>query len=319
MNPQSTAFIFPGQGSQKPGMGRELYEARPEAREIFDRADEVFAESHPDVSLSRLCFEGTEEDLRRTSITQPALFTVSAAALAVLRAEGVEAGWCAGHSLGEYTALFAAGSLDFDTALALVAARGAAMERAGRERPGAMAAAIGLDSAAIEGVCREAAPAGVVVAANWNSPEQVVLSGEVEAVDRAVELAKAAGAKKVVKLVVGGAFHSPLMAPAAEAMRELLRNAPIRPPAMQFVANVSAEVVGDPEAIRQGLIDQITSCVRWTESVICMERGGVKDSIEVGPGKVLSGLLRRIDRSLIGHNFFDESDLSRIVGEGKKA
>jgi [acyl-carrier-protein] S-malonyltransferase len=208
MNPETVALIFPGQGSQHAGMGKALAEAFSRAREVFEEADDVLGRS-----ISRLCFEGPEEELQKTENTQPALYVTSAAALAVLRDEGLEGGMAAGHSLGEYTALHAAGALDFATGLRLVAVRGRAMAEAGRTRPGTMAAVLGLDDAKVEGVCREASgeDRGVVVAANLNSPGQIVLSGDEAAVDRALELASAAGAKRGIKLKVGGAFHSPLM------------------------------------------------------------------------------------------------------------
>lgn len=288
-------------------MGRELAEQSPEAREVFRRADEVLGRS-----ISKLCFEGSEEELRQTSNTQPALYTASAAALAALRAAGIDGTMVAGHSLGEYTALHAAGALDFATGLRLVQARGNAMAEAGRNRPGTMAALLGLPEDKVEGVCAEASSAGVVTAANLNSPTQTVISGEEAAVDRAIELAKAAGCKKGMKLNVGGAFHSPLMAEAAEKLGAELARAEIHLPVQMFINNVAAAVLKDPEAIRASLLDQLTNCVRWTDCVRKMAELGATHLIEVGPGNVLVGQLKRIDPNLKGQTFFSLSSLPAL-------
>ncbi len=301
------AFVFPGQGSQQPGMGKELSSEFASARAIFDKADEILGRS-----IKSLCLEGTEEELRKTSNTQPALFTVSAAALAVLREQGVEGSVTAGHSLGEYGALYAAGALDFETALRLVDLRGHAMEEAGRHRPGTMAALLGLDPAKAEAVCAEATGAGVVVPANFNNSMQLVISGEEAGVDRALELAKAAGCKKGTKLNVGGAFHSPLMSEAAEKLAAALADAVISAPRLKFVANVTADFISDPEAIRSELALQVTRCVRWSESVERMHSDGVTHFIEVGPGSVLTGLLKRIQSTAIGVGFGAPGDLQKV-------
>lgn len=307
MKPDSIALIFPGQGSQQAGMGKALAEAYAPARAIFEEADAVLGRP-----LSRLCFEGPEDELQRTENTQPALYTTSAAALAALRAEGFDGGVAAGHSLGEYTALYAAGALDFATGLRLVQARGRAMEEAGRRRPGTMAAVLGLDDAKVDPVCREASGDGIVVAANLNSPGQIVLSGDEAALDRALALASAKGAKRGIKLKVGGAFHSPLMEDAVALLRPELERAAIRAPRLRFVANVSADFLAEPEAIRASLLSQITSCVRWSQSVERIRDAGVTDFIEVGAGKVLTGLLRRIDKNLRGYNFGVPEDLGSL-------
>lgn len=313
MDNASVALMFPGQGSQEPGMGRDLTDAFPEAREIFERADATLGRS-----ISRLCFEGSEEELRRTSNTQPALYVVSAAALAVLRARGFDGAFALGHSLGEYTALHAAGSLDFETGLRLVDVRGRAMESAGAARPGAMAAILGLDDALLPEVCAAASRDGaVVVPANWNCPAQAVISGDPSAVEAAIEGAKAAGAKRAMPLNVGGAFHSPLMAPAREELRAALAEAVIAPPRLRFVANADADFLDDPEAIRESLARQIVSPVRWTECVRRAAAAGAGTMIEVGPGKVLVGLLKRIDKGIAGFGFSAPGDLDSLGKLGK--
>lgn len=313
MNFDHIALLFPGQGSQQAGMGKALADSYPEARAIFQEADAVLGRA-----LSRLCFEGPEDELQRTENTQPALYVTSAAALAALRTEGFDGGATAGHSLGEYTALYAAGALDFATGLKLVQARGRAMEASGRQRPGTMAAVLGLDDDKVEAACQEASGnGGVVVAANLNSPGQVVISGDESALDRALELAKSAGAKRAMKLKVGGAFHSPLMEPAVAMLKPDLEAAALSPPRLRFVANVSADFLDDPEAIRDSLLRQITSCVRWSPSIERLRDAGYSRFVEVGTGKVLTGLLRRIDKALKGSNFGAPEDLAgvREIGE----
>jgi len=313
MNTSNIALIFPGQGSQKSGMGKDFFDGCPESREIFERADSVLGRS-----ISRICFEGTEEELRQTSNTQPALFVTSAAMLAAFRSVGAEGGFVAGHSLGEYTALYAAGTLRFDDALRLVQIRADAMEAAGRERPGAMAAILNLDPAKIEEVCREASSVGIVVPANLNNAQQIVISGEEAGIDRACELAKAAGAKRALKLNVGGAFHSPLMSSASEKLAAALATVTISPPSLRFVANVSADFLADPEAIRTSLAEQILNCVRWSESIERLISAGVSHFVEVGPGNVLSGLIKRIAPDSSSFNLNSLSSLNGIVSELKQ-
>ena len=301
------ALIFPGQGSQYPGMGKELADAYPQARDVFEEASQVLGRP-----ISRLCFEGTEEELRKTSNTQPALYVASAAALAVLRSEGFDGSVVAGHSLGEYSALHAAGAIDFATGLRLVDARGRAMETAAKNRPGAMAAILGLKTEQVLAICREASSEGVVVAANINAPRQTVISGSEEALDRAIVLAREGGAKRAIKLKVSGGFHSPLMAEAVEKLRAKLEEAQISTPRLRFIANASADFLNDPDSIRQSLLNQLTVGVRWSDSVLRIASDNVNRFIEVGPGKVLTALLRRIDRALEGHNFGKPSDLQRL-------
>jgi [acyl-carrier-protein] S-malonyltransferase len=307
MGSKKIAMIFPGQGSQAVGMGKALAEAYPAARAIFEQADQVLGRS-----LSSLCFEGPEEDLKLTVNTQPALYASSAAALAVLRQEGIEPSVVAGHSLGEYTALYAAGVFDFATGLKLVQARGKAMFEAGQARPGTMAALLNLDGDAVREICEKASAKGCVVPANWNSPQQIVVSGDPAGVEEAVRLAQEAGSKRSVMLPVSGAFHSPLVQPAVDVMKGELAQAEMRAPQCAFVANVSASLVAEVEAIRQGLADQIVSCVRWAESVQTMAATGAQLFVEVGSGKVLTGLLKRIDKELTGVAFGAPADLDAV-------
>lgn len=307
MSAKTIAMIFPGQGSQTVGMGRELVEHSSAAREIFEKADAILGRP-----LSKLCFEGPEEELKLTVNTQPALYVTSAAALAVLRAEGIEPGIVAGHSLGEYSALFAAGVFDFATGLRLVQARGQAMYEAGQARPGTMAALLNLESDQVREICEKASAKGTVVPANWNSPGQIVVSGDPAAVEEAVRLAQEAGSRRSVMLPVSGAFHSPLVQPAVDVMRGELAKAELQAPRCKFVANVSAKLVDDVEAIREGLAAQIVSCVLWADSVETIAREGADLFIEVGSGKVLTGLLKRINKELRGVNFGAPGDLEAV-------
>ncbi len=282
------AFLFPGQGSQSVGMGRDWYEQTEIGRALFDRADAILG-----FPLSRICFDGPEDELKKTHHAQPGLFTCSVIVFEFLKSRGLVPAVVAGHSLGEYSALYAAGVLDLDTGLSLVRARGAAMSEAAEARPGAMAAVLGLDAVAIEAICREAAGAGIVQAANFNAPNQTVISGERSAVERAGELAKAAGARRVIPLPVHGAFHSPLMESAVAKMEVALACARLSEPRMLFLANVTGDFLNDAASIRRSLAQQITHCVRWTDilsKIAAMNPDGV---VEVGPGKVLSGLWRQ--------------------------
>ncbi|HEX9951458.1 MAG TPA: ACP S-malonyltransferase [Rubricoccaceae bacterium] len=285
-----TAFLFPGQGSQAPGMGADLFEASPEARALFDEADAVLG-----VSLTSLMFGDAAEALKPTEITQPALFTHSLAADAALRARGLRPDVAAGHSLGEWSALAATGAVSFADGLRAVRRRGELMAQAGTVRPGAMSAVLGLDAAALEAACREATDAGdgEAVPANYNDPGQIVISGDADAVARAGALCTAAGAKRVVPLPVSGAFHSPLMAFARDGLAEALAGLAISAPSCPVVLNVTAEPTQDPGEIRARLLEQLTAPVRWAQSVERMAALGATRYIEVGTGAVLSGLVRR--------------------------
>ena len=287
------AFLFPGQASQAVGMGQDIYQEYPVARRIFDRADEILG-----FSLTGLCFRGPETELRQTIFTQPAVFVHSVAAWHVLAAAGIEPACVAGHSLGEYSALVAARVLEFEEALKLVERRSQFMQFAGEERPGGMVAVLGLEDQRVEEICRQGAGSGIAVAANFNAPGQVAVSGDMAALERVGELAREAGAKRVIPLEVSGAFHSPLMESAAREMASLLEAARLYSPQRPVITNVAARPVGEAEDLRRHLIAQITHPVRWSESVQCMARMGVECAAEVGPGAVLKGLVRRIERDL---------------------
>lgn len=283
------SFVFPGQGSQGVGMGKDLYDSFPESRAIFDKADEVLG-----FSLTKLCFEGPEEDLRLTANTQPALFTTSVAALKVLELNGIQPEVVAGHSIGEYAALVAAGALSFEDGVSLVRKRGELMQAAAEEFPGTMAAIIGLSTEKVREACERASEFGIVDVANYNSPGQIVISGEVKAVEAAGGYAKEAGAKRVLPLNVSGAFHSRVMLPAAEKLSKVLAAVSFNDASIPVVANVTADYVKSADEIRESLARQIAGSVRWEESVTRMVNEGVDCFVEVGSGKVLAGLIKRI-------------------------
>jgi [acyl-carrier-protein] S-malonyltransferase len=283
------AFCFPGQGSQDVGMGRAIAAEFPEARAAYDEASEAVG-----FDVAKLCFEGSIEELTRTELQQPALVATSIACLRAVRTTGIEPDYVIGHSVGEYSALAAADAIGTGDAVALVRTRGEAMAEAARETPGAMAAVIGLEDAVVEELCE--AIEGVWPA-NYNCPGQIVVSGENAAVDRLIEEAAARGARKTVKLRVSGAFHSPLVARAAERLRPALSKASWREPAPPFMSTVSARIE-DAQRIGSLLVEQLTGPVRFTHAVRGLMKDGVEMFVEIGPGQVLSGLLRRCDRSL---------------------
>ncbi len=293
-----TAFLFPGQGAQFAGMGKTLAEAYPEAARVFEEAD--LALGFP---ISKLCFEGPEDQLKLTENTQPALLTVSIAAHAVLKSKGVAADYVAGHSLGEYSALVAAGSLDFADAVRLVRQRGRFMQEAVPAGVGAMAALLKLPGEALAGVLEQAAQGEVVTAANFNTPDQVVIAGHGGAVGRAMDLARAAGAKRAIPLQVSAPFHCPLMKPAQERMKELLEKTAFRDLAVPLINNWQAQEIHTGAEAREGLYHQIPNPVRWSETILLLASKGVTRFIEVGAGGVLSGLVRNIDASAMVSKF----------------
>lgn len=307
----TTAFVFPGQGAQTIGMGRDLAEAYPAARAVFDEVDEALSEK-----LSDLIWEGDQETLTLTQNAQPALMATSLAAMRALEAEGItleRASFVAGHSLGEYSALAAAGSISIADTARLLRTRGKAMQEAVPVGVGAMAALLGLDFAAATEVAAEAAQGDVCQAANDNDPGQVVISGHKAAVERALVIAKAKGAKRAVLLPVSAPFHCSLMEPAAGAMAEALSHVDIVTPAVPLVANVQAEAVSSGEVIRNLLVDQVTGSVRWRESVSWMAANGVTEIWEIGAGKALCGMIRRIDRSIETRNIGASADIAAIL------
>lgn len=304
------AFVFPGQGSQSIGMGKALADAYPAARAVFDEVDEALGEK-----LSDLIWNGPIEDLTLTANAQPALMATSLAALRALEAEGVritDAAYVAGHSLGEYSALAAVGTLSIADTARLLRIRGRAMQQAVPVGVGAMAALLGMDFATAAEVAAEAAQAEVCQAANDNDPSQVVISGHKAAVERAVTLAKERGAKRAMLLPVSAPFHCALMQPAAEAMAEALGNVTFRPPVVPVVTNVRAEAVKDPDHLRKLLIEQVTGSVRWRESVIWMAAQGVTEFWEIGAGKALSGMVKRIARDSSTRAFGSPEDVAAL-------
>jgi [acyl-carrier-protein] S-malonyltransferase len=307
------AFVFPGQGSQRVGMGQALAQTFPECRAVFEEADDALG-----TPLSRVCFEGPEAQLRLTENTQPAILTVSVAAARLLASRGIAPAMAAGHSLGEYSAHVAAGTLAFGDAVRTVRRRGRYMQEAVPVGQGAMAAILGLEAAAVEQACREAADGDVVAPANLNAPGQVVIAGTAAAVARAGERAKALGAKRVVPLPVSAPFHCALMQPAQDRLAPELRALPVKPPSMPVVANVDAAPKTDGPSAIDALVRQVSAPVRWEEVVRTLASAGIRAYVEVGPGTVLSGLVRKIDREARVANLEAPSDLDaveRLVAE----
>lgn len=302
-----TAFIFPGQGSQFAGMGKSLADSSAAAARVFEEADRTLG-----FSISRLCFEGPEDELKLTENQQPALVTVSTAAHAVLKSRGVTPDFVAGHSLGEYSALVAAGSLDFAAALRIVRKRGLYMQEAVPAGTGAMAALLRLPEGKLDQILSEAAQGEVVTAANLNSPDQIVIAGHAGAVARAAELAKAAGAKRAIMLQVSAPFHCPLMKPAQERLKADLDAAEFRDLSVPLINNWQAREVRTGAEAREGLYQQVPNPVLWSASIRAMARAGVTRFIEAGPGNVLTGLLRNIDPALTGVRFGESADAAGV-------
>lgn len=283
------AYVFPGQGSQFPGMGKDIFNTYEQARKVFETANEVLG-----FDIQDIMFNGSEDDLKQTRVTQPAVFLHSVALATSM--ENFQPNMVAGHSLGEFSALVANGTLNLQEGLLLVSKRANAMQKACEQNPSTMAAIIGLDDEVVENACSEVA--GVVVAANYNCPGQLVISGSNEAVDLACEKLTALGARRALKLPVGGAFHSPLMESARVELESAIKGTTFHNPVCPVYQNVNAEAVSDPELIKQNLVAQLTSPVRWTQTMKNMIRDGATSFTEVGPGNVLQGLVKKIDRQI---------------------
>lgn len=303
-----TTLFFPGQASQYVGMGRDLYDASTKVQELYQLAsDEI------DVDIAKLSFEGPAEELKRTRFTQPAILLHSLAVLIHLEDRMPDFDFACGHSLGEYGALAATGALTFEDAVKAVVKRADLMEQACLDQPGTMAAVMGLDESQIDEICKQAAPKGVVVPANYNSKSQIAISGAIAAVEEAARLAKDAGAKRAIILEVGGAFHSPLMEPARHGLEEYLQNVNIGTPKKSVVANVTAEPVTDSGTIKQLLVRQVTSPVRWSQTMSYLVANGVERIIEIGPGRVLSGLAKRDMKPTVATSLDKLTDLESIA------
>lgn len=281
------AYVFPGQGAQFVGMGKDLYDNSPMAKELFEKANTILG-----FRITDLMFSGTDEDLKQTKVTQPAIFLHSVI-LAKVLGNSFKPDMVAGHSLGEFSALVANGALSFEDGLVLVSKRAMAMQKACEAEPSTMAAVLGLEDSVVEEVC--ASVTGVVVAANYNCPGQLVISGSIPAVDAACEALKAKGAKRALRLPVGGAFHSPLMEPARVELEQAINATHFNKPVCPVYQNVNASPVSDPETIKKNLVAQLTAPVRWTQTVKNMVKDGASDFVEVGPGKVLQGLIKKVE------------------------
>jgi len=300
------AFIFPGQGSQFVGMGKDLYESCDAARKVFDRFDEILGKN-----ISKLCFEGPEEELKKTQNTQPAILATSIAALEVLRSKSdIKPDFVAGHSLGEYGALYTANVISLDDAIRLIGKRGELMASA---KSGSMSAILGLDESKIKELLKEASSSGTVTVANYNTPDQTVITGEENAVLKANELCSAAGAKRVVPLAVSGAFHSPLMKEASESYSEFVSNVQINDAEIPVVTNVDAKLTTDRNEFKTKMVEQIYSSVYWTQTIQYLVDQGVDTFIEIGPGKVLAGMNKKIAKEAKTFNICDSQSIENVI------
>lgn len=302
------AFVFPGQGSQSVGMGKDLYETFPECKDLFEKADKVLG-----FSLSKICFEGPEEELKKTTVTQPALLVCSMAALAILKKSNVGFEAVAGHSLGAYSALTAANVCTFEDAVKLVRRRGELMEEAGKGK-GTMAVILLLDEDKVLQACKEASSQGVVEPANINCPGQIVISGEKAAVAAACERAKALGAKRAMELPVSGPFHSSLMKQAADGLRQALENVKFSTPQVAYYSDIDAVVMGEAAQIKDSLIRQLVAPVQWVKTIEKMTQDGFSHYVEVGSGKVLNGLIKKISKDSIILNASDLYSINSVIG-----
>ncbi len=306
------AFIFPGQGSQYPGMGKEIAESFSESMDIFKQADQRLG-----YSLSELCFEGPEDKLKITYFTQPALLTTSIAILEAFKKSGIIPDYVAGHSLGEYSALVAAEAISFSDAVWLVEKRGQFMAEAVPPGEGTMAAILGLPEEQIDAFCAEASKTGLVEPANYNCPGQLVIAGKTEGIKKAIEIAKDFGAKRAIELPVSGPFHSSLLEPASHKLLQAMDDVTFFDPKVKVVANVSAQEVTDKEEIKEALFTQVNNSVKWEQSIRYMIDNGVDTFIEIGSGKVLSGLVKKIDKNVRVANIEDTAGLEKTISEMK--
>lgn len=306
------AFMFPGQGAQYSGMGKQLVQHYPEVAELFEAASDALG-----YDMAELCFNGPDEELKKTEVTQPAIFTVSMVCAKALEINGIMPDMAAGLSLGEYSALTIAGALGFADAVKLLRQRGRFMQEAVPLGQGVMAAIIGLEREAVEASCKEASSEGIVEPANYNCPGQIVISGQIAAVDKACAIAKEKGAKRAIKLEVSAPFHCSLLKPAGERLAEVLEGVNIKAPNIPIIANVTAQIVSKPEDIKRLLIEQVSSPVRWEDSVRCMLEMGADTFIEVGPGKALSGFVKKISKDVKVMNVEDIASLENTLRELK--